>query len=134
MFALIPSPNERRRERSGDERERGRFSQLREDEEIGDEERKKKKRRSNAAISLTHTLALFPFPSVCLVVNCSKSFKWHFNVLLFCCMLHLATASMASMAATGHCLSRQHCSSPIVLIALHWIKLDPSVCLCEREC
>ena len=40
---------------------------------------------------------------------------------------------MASMAATGHCLSRQHCSSPIVLIALHWIKLDPSVCVCEKE-
>lgn len=45
MFALIPSPNERRRERSGDERERRGFSQLREDEEIGDEERKKEKKQ-----------------------------------------------------------------------------------------
>lgn len=67
MFALIPSPNERRRERSGDERERGRFSQLREDEEIGDEERKKKREEAMQpfhSLTLWHSFPSPPFASL----------------------------------------------------------------------
>ena len=66
MFALIPSPNERRRERSGDERERRGFSQLREDEEIGDEERKKREEAMQTFHSLTlwHSFPSPPFASL----------------------------------------------------------------------